>query len=79
VREHGADVLSATSVVGFTVYRWLVVSAGSAPASSGYQPDALLLSYETMVNCGFAPNRFTGRNTRFKRRDGRIRITWFGL
>lgn len=54
---------------------WLLVPAGNALASSGYQPDALLLSYETMVNCGFTPNRFTGRNTRFKRRDGRMRIT----
>src|SRR5205085_9261694 len=29
----------------------MVVPAGNAPASSGYQPDALLLSYETVVNC----------------------------
>ena len=46
---------------------------------SGYQPGALLLSYETMVNCGFAPNRFTGRNTRFSLRIGRIRRTRVGL
>src|SRR2546422_10229694 len=45
----------------------LVVPRGNAPRSSGYQPGALLLSYETMVNCGLAPNRFTGRNTRFNR------------
>ena len=57
----------------------LVVPAGNAPASSGYQPGALLLSYETMLNCGFAPNRFTGRNTRFNRCVGRIRITRLGL
>ena len=57
----------------------MVVPAGNAPASSGYQPDALLLSYETMVNCGFAPNRFTGRNTRFNRCGGRIRCAPFGL
>ena len=31
--------------------RRLVVPAGNAPASSGYQPGALLLSYET-VHCG---------------------------
>src|SRR6266446_8923439 len=57
----------------------VVVPAGNAPASSGYQPGALLLSYETMVNCGFAPNRFTGRNTRFNRCGVRIRSARFGL
>src|SRR5216684_8401190 len=57
----------------------VVVPAGNAPASSGYQPGALLLSYETMVNCGFAPNWFTGRNTRFNRCGGRIRSARFGL
>ena len=59
--------------------RSMVVPAGNAPASSGYQPGALLLSYETMVNRGFAPNRFTGRNTRFNRCVGRIRSARFGL
>ena len=57
----------------------LVLRTGIAPVSSGYQPDALLLSYETVVNCGFAPNRFTGRNTRFNRCGGRIRSARFGL
>jgi hypothetical protein len=57
----------------------LVVPAGNAPAASGYQPGALLLSYRTMVNCGFAPNRFTGRNTSFNRCVGRIRSARFGL
>src|SRR5260370_37685511 len=57
----------------------MVVPAGNAPASSGYQPGALLLSYETMVNCGLAPNRFTGRNTRFNRCVGRIRSARLGL
>src|SRR5260370_3803840 len=57
----------------------MVVPAGNAPASSGYQPGALLLSYETMVNCGFAPNRFTGRNTRCNRCGGRIRSARLGL
>src|SRR5881397_3409570 len=34
----------------------LVVPAGNAPASSGYQPGALLLSYETMAEgVGNAP------------------------
>ena len=36
--------------------RKLVVPAGNAPASSGYQPGALLLSYETMAEgVGNAP------------------------
>ena len=59
--------------------RRLVVPAGNAPASSGYQPGALLLSYETVVNCDFAPKRFTGRNTTFSLCVGRIRIIRFGL
>ena len=59
--------------------RRLVVPRGNAPRSSGYQPGALLLNYETMVNCGFVPNRFRGRNTRFSLRIGRIRRTRFGL
>ena len=34
----------------------MVVPAGNAPASSGYQPGALLLSYETMAEgVGNAP------------------------
>jgi len=37
------------------------------------------LSYETRVNCGFVPNRFTGRNTRFSRCVGQIRSIRFGL
>src|SRR6185436_5284175 len=41
--------------------RSLVVPAGNAPASSGYQPGALLLSYETSSSCGFTPKRRTGR------------------
>jgi hypothetical protein len=32
-----------------------------------------------MVNCGFEPNRFTGRNTKLSRGVGRIRMTRFGL
>ncbi len=63
----------------FYILRLKVVPRGNAPRSSGYQPGALLLSYETMVNCGLAPNRFTGRNTRFNRCDGRIRMARFGL
>ena len=39
----------------------MVVPAGNAPASSGYQPGALLLSYETDSSCGFKPNRRIGR------------------
>ena len=41
--------------------RRLVVPAGNAPASSGYQPGALLLSYETVSSCGFKPKRRAGR------------------
>jgi len=37
------------------------------------------LSYGTIVNCDFEPNRFTGRNTSFNLSAGRIRITRFGL
>src|SRR5260370_3841751 len=36
----------------------VVVPAGTAPASSGYQPGALLLSYETMADgVGIAPTQ----------------------
>ena len=47
----------------------LVVPAGNAPASSGYQPGALLLSYRThwhsyVLIFGFNPKP-TGRNTNF--------------
>ena len=36
----------------------MVVLAGNAPASSGYQPGALLLSYETMADgVGIAPTQ----------------------
>src|SRR5216117_1144308 len=43
----------------------LVVPAGNAPASSGYQPGALLLSYETVSSCGFKPKRGIGRKMKF--------------
>ena len=46
---------------GACVRPLLVVPAGNAPASSGYQPGALLLSYETSSSCGFTPNRRIGR------------------
>src|SRR5207247_1172641 len=39
-------------------YSGMVVPAGNAPASSGYQPGALLLSYETMADgVGIAPTQ----------------------
>ena len=57
----------------------MVVPAGNAPASSGYQPDALLLSYETSSSCGFTPNRRIGRNVMFGFAVGRMRMTRFGL
>ena len=40
--------------------RRLVVPAGNAPASSGYRPEALLLSYETVVNWGFQAKPLRG-------------------
>ena len=57
----------------------MVVLAGNAPASSGYQPGALLLSYGTFASSGFAPNRRFGRNTILSRCAGRIRIARSGL
>ena len=57
----------------------LVVPAGNAPASSGYQPGALLLSYETSSSCGFTPNRRIGRKVTFVFAAGRMRMTRFGL
>ena len=59
--------------------RRLVVPAGNAPASSGYQPGALLLSYETSSSCGFTPKRRTGRKVTFGFAAGRLRIRRFGL
>jgi hypothetical protein len=56
-----------------------VVSAGNAPASSGYRPEALLLSYGTLTSSGFNPNRRTGRKTIFTFPVGRIRIVRTGL
>ena len=50
----------------------LVVPAGNAPTSSGYQPGALLLSYETNSICGFNPNRRIGRKVTFSLAVGRI-------
>ena len=59
--------------------RRLVVPAGNAPASSGYQPEALLLSYETSSSCGFKPKRRIGRNVMFALAVGRLRMRRFGL
>jgi hypothetical protein len=57
----------------------VLVPAGNAPASSGYRPEALLLSYGTVVNCGFTPKRFAGRKTIFTLPVGRIRMARKGL
>ena len=57
----------------------LVVPRGNAPRSSGYQPGALLLIYETSSSCGFTPNRRIGRNVMFGLAVGRMRIRRFGL
>ena len=59
--------------------RRLVVPAGNAPASSGYQPGALLLSYETSSSCGFTPKRRIGRKVTLGFAAGRMRIRRFGL
>src|SRR5207244_4198285 len=53
----------------------LVVPAGNAPASSGYQPGALLLSYETSSSCGFTPKRRIGRKVTVGFAAGRMRMT----
>ena len=57
----------------------LVVPAGNAPASSGYQPGALLLSYETSSSCGFTPKRRIGRKVTLGFAAGRMRMRRFGL
>src|SRR2546422_10253327 len=57
----------------------MVVPAGNAPASSGYQPGALLLSYETSSSRGFTPKRRIGRKVTFGLAVGRMRIRRFGL
>ena len=59
--------------------RKLVVPAGNAPASSGYQPGALLLSYETSSSCGFTPKRRIGRKVTLVLALGRMRIRRVGL
>ena len=57
----------------------MVVPAGNAPASSGYQPGALLLSYETSSSCGFTPKRRIGRKVTLGFAAGRMRMLRFGL
>ena len=57
----------------------LVVPAGNAPASSGYQPGALLLSYETSSSCGFTPKRRIGRKVTLGLATDRMRMRRFGL
>ena len=57
----------------------MVVPAGNAPASSGYQPGALLLSYETSSSFGFTPKRCIGRKVMFGFGIGLMRIKRFGL
>jgi hypothetical protein len=59
--------------------RRLVVPAGNAPASSGYQPGALLLSYETSSSCGFTPKRRIGRKVTLGLATDRMRMRRFGL
>ena len=57
----------------------VVVPRGNAPRSLAYRARALLLSYETVANCGFMPNRFTGRKTIFTFPVGRMRMARKGL
>ena len=64
---------------GWLAERRLVVPAGNAPASSGYQPGALLLSYETSSSCGFTPNRRIGRKVTLGFAADRMRMRRFGL
>ena len=57
----------------------LVVPAGNAPASSGYQPGALLLSYETNSSCGFTPKRRAGRKVTLGFAADLMHMRRFGL
>ena len=57
----------------------VVVLAGNAPASSGYQPGTLLLSYGTISSLGLVPKRRSGRNAKFSFGTGRIRMFRLGL
>ena len=59
--------------------RRLVVPAGNAPASSGYQPDALLLSYETSSSCGVTPIRRIAGKVTLGLAVGRMRTERFDL
>src|SRR6185503_12673095 len=59
--------------------RRMVVPAGNAPASSGYQPSALLLSDETSSSCGFTPKRRAVRKVTLGLAADRMRIRRFGL
>ena len=59
--------------------RRLVVPAGIAPASSGYQPGALLLSYGTSSSCGFTPKRRIGRKVTLGFAAGRMGMRRFCL
>ena len=57
----------------------MVVPAGNAPASSGYQPDALLLSYETSSSCGVTPIRRIAGKVTLGLAVGRMRTERFDL
>ena len=68
------QLLGVTPVEPKLDERRLVVTAGNAPASSGYQPGALLLSYETSSSCGFTPKRRIGRKVTLGFALGRMRM-----
>jgi hypothetical protein len=57
----------------------MVVPAGNAPASSGYRPVALLLSYGTKSNRGLKPKPREGLKTRFTFTAGAARFERSGL
>src|SRR4051812_10712356 len=60
-------------------YLGMVVPAGNAPASSGYRPGALLLSYGTISKRGLEPNPREGLKTRFSFTAGCGRCKRSGL
>jgi hypothetical protein len=63
----------------FSILHLRFVPRGNAPRSFAYRASALLLSYETMVNCGLMPKRLAGRKTIFTFPVGRIRMVRTGL
>jgi hypothetical protein len=69
--EWSPRLVSRQPLLGFSEaliylsYLGMVVPAGNAPASVGYRPTALLLSYGTNSNRGLKPNPREGLKTSF--------------